>query len=1034
MRNRRSPRLAVAAGAVVAALALTAASEPQAPAVRDQAVDRLFAQWTQGTPGCAVGVSEAGTPVLTRAYGMADLERDVPNTPATIFEAGSVSKQFTAAAVLLLARDGKLALDDPIRKYIPEVPDYGTPVTIRHMLTHTSGLRDWGSVADIGGWPRTTRVYTHADVIDIVSRQRALNFSPGTRYSYSNTGYNLAAVLVERVSGMPFAEFSQQRIFGPVGMTRTSWRDDHRRIVKGRAQAYSHEDDRYRTLMPFENVHGNGGLLTTVGDLLLWNRHLASPAIGDAAMVRQQEEPGRFADGRAHGYALGLRVGTRHGLREIGHSGSTAGYRAHLTRFPDRQLSVAVLCNAANADATAYAGEVADVFLAATRETPATNGHTLTEAEAAAAAGLFRYTTTGEAIEVVSVARGVRLARTPFVAESGTRFTSSGGDTWQIAADGSATLTDRYGTVDRFERVTPAAPSAAELQALAGTYVSEDAETELTVAVEGETLVLKRRPDTTIRLSPLYRDAFSGSIGTVLFRRDAAGPQLSVVQDRVWDMRFVRRGQATPRMAAAPLSSAFADIDRLVTDFAAREHVPGAAWGLIVDGALVHVGTTGFRELGAKSPVTRDTVFRIASMTKSFTAMAILALRDEGKLALDDPAERYVPELKGLTYPTGDSTPITIRHLLSHATGFPEDNPWGDQQLAATEDEFTAMMRGGIPFSNPPGVAYEYSNYGFAILGRIVSNVAKMPYRDYIAARILKPLGMSATTLEPAAVPPARLAHGYRWEDEQWNEEEQLPDGAFGAMGGMLTSLDDLGRYVGAYLAAWPPRDGPSSAPISRASLREMQQVWRWRPATVTRNPSGATQLNAGGYGYGLRVTQSCDYAHIVAHSGGLPGFGSLMQWLPEYGVGFIAMGNRTYTGWGGVASQVFDRLRATGALTPRMAEPSEALIRARDQVSQLVIAWDDARADRLAAVNLFRDRSRDRRRREIEQLRQQVGACTAPDRFTFVENALRGTWTMTCERGALDVAITLAPTMPPTVQYFDVAPSRPQSRAACAP
>jgi D-alanyl-D-alanine-carboxypeptidase/D-alanyl-D-alanine-endopeptidase len=485
---------------------------------------------------------------------------------------------------------------------------------------------------------------------------------------------------------------------------------------------------------------------------------------------------------------------------------------------------------------------------------------------------------------------------------------------------------------------------------------------------------------------------------------------------------------------SSTLSAAFPEIDRIVTEFIRRENIPGAAWGVVRDGTLVHVGTIGVRELETKSAVTADTVFRIASMTKSFTAMAILKLRDEGKLSLDDPAERYVPELKGLAYPTTDAPRLTIRHLLSHATGFPEDNPWGDQQLAATEEEFSAMMRRGIPFSNPPGVAYEYSNYGFAILGRVVANVSKRPYREYIATHVLEPLGMTATTLEPAAVPPGRLAHGYRWEDEQWKEEPQLPDGAFGPMGGMLTSLNDLARYVGAYVGAWPPRDGPETGPISRASLREMQQIWRAGPATVAQSAGGAVQLNAGGYGYGLRISQTCDFSHVVAHSGGLPGFGSQMRWLPEYGIGLIGMGNRTYTGWNGVFNEALELLQKTGALRPRLATPSPALVKARDEVSQLVMEWDDTLADRIAAVNLFLDRSKDRRRREIADLHAAVGACRATDQFTFVENALRGTWTLNCERGDLDIAVTLAPTMPPAVQFLQVAPARPQTRGACPP
>src|SRR5689334_7623830 len=222
------------------------------------------------------------------------------------------------------------------------------------------------------------------------------------------------------------------------------------------------------------------------------------------------------------------------------------------------------------------------------------------------------------------------------------------------------------------------------------------------------------------------------------------------------------------------LDAGFASVDRLMKEYAVQAHAPGAAWGVIVDGQLAHTGVTGYRDLAAKAPVDADTVFRIASMTKSFTAMSILKLRDEGKLSLDDPAERYVPELKTLNYPTSDSPKITVRHLLSHAEGFPEDNPWGDRQLADSEAQLTEKLRAGIPFSNAPGIAYEYSNFGFAILGRMVSNVSGTRYSDYVAAIILKPLGMTATTLEPKEVPPNRLALGYRWEDQQWKPEPLL--------------------------------------------------------------------------------------------------------------------------------------------------------------------------------------------------------------------------------------------------------------------
>jgi CubicO group peptidase (beta-lactamase class C family) len=479
---------------------------------------------------------------------------------------------------------------------------------------------------------------------------------------------------------------------------------------------------------------------------------------------------------------------------------------------------------------------------------------------------------------------------------------------------------------------------------------------------------------------------------------------------------------ASAQADRAKLATAFADIDRLFTDFATQQHVPGAAWGIIVDGELAHAGASGVRDIASKAPVDADTVFRIASMTKSFTAMSILKLRDEGKLALDDPAEKYAPEMRALKYPTSDSPRITVRHLLSHAEGFPEDNPWGDRQLADTEDQLSQMIKAGIPFSNAPGIAYEYSNYGFAILGRIVSNVSGVKYADYVSANILKPLGMTSTTLEPSAVPASRLAHGYRWEDEQWKNEPLLANGSFGSMGGMLTSVRDLSRYVGVFLSAWPPRDGPETGPIKRSSLREMQQVWRPSPASITRDLStGAFQLNTGGYGFGLRISQSCSFRHIVSHGGGLPGFGTVMTWLPEHGVGIIAFGNLTYTGWGRVATEAFERLSESGGMVPRLPTPSPALTSARDAVSRLIVKWDDALANEIAAENLFLDQSKDRRRSEIERLHGSVGACAPGSGFDDVPNALRGRWTMSCEKGKLEVAITLAPTMPPKVQMLEV-------------
>ena len=487
-------------------------------------------------------------------------------------------------------------------------------------------------------------------------------------------------------------------------------------------------------------------------------------------------------------------------------------------------------------------------------------------------------------------------------------------------------------------------------------------------------------------------------------------------------------GSAAPPAAFAnprrleQLGAAFPEIDRLMRDFAERSRVPGMAYGIVVDGRLAHVGTAGYRELSSRAPVDTATVFRIASMSKSFAAVAILQLRDAGRLSLDDPAERYVPELAGLRYPTADAPKITIHHLLSHSAGFPEDNPWGDQQLAATDDEMSAMMRGGIPFSTAPGTGYEYSNFGFAILGRIVANVSGMPYARYLAEHVLRPLGMTSTTLEASDVPPGRLAHGYRLRDGEWMEEPPLPDGAFGPMGGVLTSLGDLGRWVGFMLDAWPPRDGEERGPLRRASLREMQKVARYGGASAVRDTAaGTTALSAGGYGYGLGIRQTCLFRTVVSHSGGLPGFGSLMRWLPEHGVGIIAMGNLTYTGWGGVTDQALAILSRTGGLEPRVPQPAPVLLERQAQVSRLVARWDDALADSIAAMNLYLDEPKERRRAALERLVSQAGGACRTDGAIQAENALRGGWRMRCRDADLGVFITLAPTEPARVQLLDV-------------
>lgn len=536
---------------LVALLSVTSAVAQAPPDAADQ-VDDVFARWNSNTSaGCAIGVVQDGLVVLERAYGMADLEHGIPNTPETIFEGGSLSKQFTAAAVMLLVLDGKLSLDDDVRTYVPELPDYGHTITLRHLMTHTSGLRDWGSVASISGWGREQRSHDQDDVVDILSRQKALNFVPGHEYSYSNSGYNLLAIIVGRVSSMSFADFSMERIFEPLGLRHTQWRDDYRRIVPDRSTAYDATEDGWEINRPIENVHGNGGILTTVGDLGIWGQALEDGRVGGPEFVRMMHEQGHLNDGSEIVYAAGLRVEPFAGVRSVTHTGSTAGYRAFRGTYPDQDLYVSMLCNASNAPTSGNGEAVARVYLGdeARSPTPHTAVRVTDGPPLSAFAGLYADPVTGNTRELEVEEGALRDGRTTlmragsqeFVVEVGSRrylFDASGGRVTGFEID------DWEYTNQRFERVQPWTPTTTELREYVGRYRSDEAETTYRVSVDDGALTVWRRPNDTWTLEPIYDDAFRMRGQIVRFRHDPTGrvDGLSLSLGRVYDMRFQRLG------------------------------------------------------------------------------------------------------------------------------------------------------------------------------------------------------------------------------------------------------------------------------------------------------------------------------------------------------------------------------------------------------------------------------------------------------------------------------------------------------------
>ncbi len=432
-------------------------------------------------------------------------------------------------------------------------------------------------------------------------------------------------------------------------------------------------------------------------------------------------------------------------------------------------------------------------------------------------------------------------------------------------------------------------------------------------------------------------------------------------------------------------------LEAIFNDHAAKDHMPSVSYGVIVDSELIFTNAIGTRETGAESLPDADSIYRIASMTKSFAAAAVLHLRDAGQLRLDDPVMHHVPELSALVYPTTDSPPITIRDLLTMSAGWPQDDPWADRQLYRDDAAISALYRQGISFSNPPGVAYEYSNYGYIALGRIITRVASEPAIDYITRVFLEPLGMTSTTWHTEAVADPHRAQGYRWEDETWHEEQPLASGGdVAAFAGLHSTVRDLARWVGLFQSAWPPRSADDTGPLSRASLCEMQRIWRSYPPIVETHAIGAApRVSGGGYGYGLSMIHNGQW-QSAGHAGGLPGFGSHMRWVPAHGVGVVALANVTYANVHDACLEALAALIGASASRPRAVVLTPALQSAHDDLAQLLNAWDNGLADRLFADNFFLDCDRDHWRARCQQLREVHGALQ-PDRDVQPSNWLRG-------------------------------------------
>jgi len=486
--------------------------------------------------------------------------------------------------------------------------------------------------------------------------------------------------------------------------------------------------------------------------------------------------------------------------------------------------------------------------------------------------------------------------------------------------------------------------------------------------------------------------------------------------------------RAEPRVTPAvprALEDALRQVDEIADKAAAGWHVPGVAYGIVLGDQLIHTRGLGTLRVGEDATPTAESVFRIASMTKSFTAATVLSLRDEGRLRLDDPIVDHVPELAGVRLPTRDSPPITIRHLLTMTAGLPTDDPWGDRQQSLDLDAFRRLLAGGLSFAWTPGTRFEYSNTGYGILGRLITNVTGREYRDVVRERILMPLGMHGSGFEGAEFPAERLARGYVWRDGRHLDEPIDGYGALASMGGLFSTVEDLARWVSGFIDAVPPRDDPEgSHPLRRASRREMQlpmvpiDLW-----VAHRSADAAPEAEAMGYGFGLFTIDDTRFGRIVSHSGGYPGYGSNMRWHPATGLGAIVLTNHRYGPATPLARDILAALLSAEAAPARRTRPGRATEAARDAVETLLAGWDGDVAQDLFAMNVELDEPIVDRMVALVRLRERHGALRRdPSEPEESRTPFHLSWWMVGERGGrVKVEILLSPEAAPRVQTFSV-------------
>jgi CubicO group peptidase (beta-lactamase class C family) len=914
-------------------------------------VDKLFAQWDKpDSPGCALGVIKDGKLVYAQGYGMADLEHHVPITPRTVFDIASMAKQFTGMAVLLLAHQGKLSLDDDVRRYVAEVPDYGVTVTLRHLLHHTSGLRNHFLLRQLSGW-RWGDLETRADDLNTVARQKELNFKPGDEHSYTNTGYILLGEVARRVSGQSLREFASQHIFKPLSMNDTMVLDDVSVLIPGRAWGYGYSTGKHgspdgwtNNLTRSESV-GSSNLYTSVEDLARWDRNFYDGKVGGATVVAEMLKPATLTGGASVSYAAGLRLGTYKGLKLVWHAGSSA-YRSEYLRFPDQHFSVICLSNSGTIDPSALARQVADLYLA-----------DLLKPEPAPVPPSAEEQAKGVAeVSAFIKQHRVRVPQETLARLGGLYYNTDNGNLRRLQFNGGKLLFERRPGVeaelvplaaDRFvmaavpiklevsfqerwsdatrlmsidtgdgHRLTlvyvgpdPAVPN--KFTDYVGAFRSDEADATVTIAFEDKGLVLQtrnfERPGAGgesgagrgwFPLKPACVDAFKNEwLGLVRFTRDPrnriTGFAVSNFAGGVRHLQF-RKGRerfitdfARPEGSAANKPT-IDKVDRLFAQWD-RPDSPGCALAVVENGKTIYKRGYGMADLEHAVPITAQSVFDVASIAKQFTAMAVLMLVEQGKLSLDDDVRRYIPELPDY------GTPITIEHLLHHTSGLRATDYLSELAGWRWDDGFTSRDALDIlvrqkELNYPPGAEHSYANPGYTLLGMIVQRVSGHTLRAFTDENIFKPLGMTNTTFkDDHTMLIKNRAFGYQPENGG-GFRLSLPHDENVGGGNLYSSLDDLILWDQNFYTRKVGRDKVINQMLTPGRLRDGKEI----------------VYDGAAYGGGLRIGKYKGLK-IVWHAGTGGGYRTQFLRFPDQHFSIILLCNLSSMDMMALTRQVAD-------------------------------------------------------------------------------------------------------------------------------